>query len=191
MQCAHREDRQGIQVPPRPGERQVVEGIPPRSDRQERTHRAQGPSEMQVAEETQAATTVIDLVALIAGEELVSTITRQDDLHVLAGQARDQKRRNRGRVRERLVESREHLVDLLEVARLDQELVMLGPASLRDLPGIRKLVVAVLAKPDRERLDRRFRHPCHDRDDRARIEATAQERADRNVADHVRAHRVL
>ena len=110
---------------------------------------------------------------------------------MLPGQAGHEVGRNRGGVREGLVEAGQHLVEDLQVARLHQQLVMLGAELLRDLARVRKLVVAVLSKADRERLDGQAGSPGHDRHHGAGIEAAAEERADRDIAHQVRPHGVL
>ena len=71
----------------------------------------------------------------------------------------------------------------------DRLFVMLGREERRDLARIGRLVVARLLKRDRERLDGpigRLRHHGHDG---ARVDAARQERAERHVRHHLRAHR--
>ena len=63
--------------------------------------------------------------------------------------------------------------------------------ALRDFARVHQLVVSVLGEPDRERLDLPVRLPRrHRRDDGARVDAAAQERADRHVADLVGGDRI-
>ena len=114
---------------------------------------------MQVAEHSQPSPLVVDSIALVAGQDLVSAVAGEHDLDVLARQARHEIRRDGGGVGERLVEAGQQLVEDLQVAGLHQELVVRRPAPLRDLAGVGKLVVAILAEPDREGLDLASRPP--------------------------------
>ena len=65
---------------------------------------------------------------------------------------------------------------------------MLGVECLRDAARMAQLVVPVLHEADRKRLHAARREPRHGGDDGARVDAAAQEGADRHVADLVPRH---
>ena len=70
--------------------------------------------------------------------------------------------------------------------------MVLGPEALRDRPRVRPLVEAVsVVEADRERLHRLAHHARHQRDDRARVDAAAEKRAQRNVGDQPAPDRLL
>ena len=68
---------------------------------------------------------------------------------------------------------------------------MLGSEALRDLSGVRELVQVILDEADRERLDRPARVARHQRHDQARVDPTAQHRAERHIAHQPEPHRFL
>ena len=72
----------------------------------------------------------------------------------------------------------------------DDELVMLGAEVPRHCSRMLQLVELRFVEPDRERLHRLGRGFCHQSDDDARVDAAGEECTERNVADHVRAHRI-
>src|SRR5438093_8333622 len=126
-------------------------------------------------------------VAVVAGEQLVAAVAGQRDLHMLASQLRDEVRRDGRYVGEWLVEGAQKIVEEIEILGADYELVMLGPEPLRYAACVGQLVVGRLPEADGERLDRDADFGGHERDDGGRIDATAQEGAERHVADQVRA----
>ncbi len=74
--------------------------------------------------------------------------------------------------------------------RLDDELVVFGAEMIGDASRVLELVERRFVEADRKRL-----HACggrfgHQADDEARIDAARQERAERHVADEVRANGV-
>ncbi len=78
---------------------------------------------------------------------------------------------------------------------LHHDLVVLGAEALRDLPGVGQLVVEGLGgaarEPDRVRPHRMVAVLRHQADDGARVDPAREEAADRHVAHHLHAHRVV
>src|SRR6185369_5653310 len=64
-------------------------------------------------------------------------------------------------------------------------LVVLRTEMLRDAPSVGRLVERILLEADREALDRSRVELGHERGDRARIEAAAQQHTDGNVTDQL------
>jgi hypothetical protein len=128
----------------------------------------------------------------IAGEQLVASVAAERDGDVLASESGEQIGRQDGRVAERLVH---HVGDCREQvrhrARGEYVLVVVGPEVLGYPAGMRRLVEAALAEADRERLDGSGRQRLrHERHHRARVDASAQKRAEGHVADESPAYGV-
>ena len=79
-----------------------------------------------------------------------------------------------------------------EVAGADDDLVMVGGASLRDHAGVGQLAVrlAVAFEADREGLHRLRERLGHERHHGAGVDAAAEERSERNVADQMQLDRL-
>ena len=134
---------------------------------------------------------VVHHVPVVTGEQLIPSVTRQHDLHVLPRETRDEVGRDRGWIGKRLIEGAQEVIQHVEVLGTDDELVVLCPEPLCDSSRIGELVVRFFPEAHGERLDRDTDLGRHDRDDGARIDSPAQEGADRHVADEVRADCVL
>src|SRR3954454_9362253 len=75
-------------------------------------------------------------------------------------------------------------LDQIDGLRLYNRLVMLRPKALRDRARERPLVESVpILETDREGLDRLTHNVSHQCDDRARVDAPAEEGAKRHVGD--------
>jgi hypothetical protein len=94
----------------------------------------------------------------------------------------EQERRHRARVPERLIVIVHEPLHKLDGLRVDDVLVVLGAESLRHGTRVWSLVKAVaVIEADREGLHRLPHHACHQRHDRARVDAPAEERPQRYV----------
>jgi hypothetical protein len=108
---------------------------------------------------------------------------------MLPRQFRYEKRRNRRRIAERPVVVPDETIDELDGRRPHPELGVLGVKRVGERAGRPRLVERRrIVEPDRERLDGRGRRPAHDAHDDRRIDATAQKRAQRNVAHEPARH---
>ena len=67
---------------------------------------------------------------------------------------------------------------------------MIGAEMLCHAPRMRELVERGLVEPDRKRLHASARRLRHQADDKARVDASGQEGAERNVADEMRSDRI-
>jgi hypothetical protein len=129
-------------------------------------------------------------VALVAAEQLVAAGARQHHDDVLARLASHQVRRDRGRIRARLVQQGEYPGYFAFEVEAYGGLVMTGAQVLSDPAGIRALVMmpAVL-EPDREGAcltPDLFGQEGHQQ---ARIHAARKQHADRTVREQHRARR--
>ncbi len=129
-------------------------------------------------------------VARVAREGLVAAVAGQRDRHVTAGHLRQQVRRERRRIGERLAVGVHQLGQQLGGVRAQHVLVVIGLVQARDLARVGHLGEVLLVEADRERLDRLRAHLAHDRDDRGRIDPARQERAQRDVRDQAHLHRL-
>ena len=128
-------------------------------------------------------------VALVAAEQFVAAHARKNDGHVLPRKLRNQEGRDERRVRDRFVHVPEQLRQQRGDVGLHDDLVVVRAEALRDLPGIRQLVVKLrtrgAVKADRVGLDGLRAVARHERHDGTRIDAAAQEGADRHVGHHL------
>src|SRR5206468_9200444 len=90
-------------------------------------------------------------VRVVAAEELVAAFARERDLYVLGRELRDEVRRKRGRVGERLIECLGERGEEERRVGPQDELAMLRRVPLRDEPRIGELVERALFEADRER----------------------------------------
>ena len=186
-----REQGNGVEVSLHPRQGETVEEVLPGGPLgQAGAQGAQPPAEPQVAETPKVPAAIVHHVAVVAGKQLVAPVARQDDLYVLSGQARHQVRRDRRRIGERFVDGPQKVVQQPEVLWTDEQLVVLRRVPLGDLACVGQFVVALLPESHGERLDRRAELGRHDRHHGGRIDPPAQEGADGDVADEVRANRV-
>ena len=127
-------------------------------------------------------------VALVARERLVAAVTRERDRHVPARGLADEEERQRSVVAVRLVEGggepRQRVGDVL----VDKELLVLRPVALCDGARVPAFVVAVVVEADGERAHRVRRRLRHTADDDARVDATREESAERDVRDQAPPH---
>ena len=105
--------------------------------------------------------------------------------------SRYEKCRNCRRIAERLIEIPNDVVDEIDNVAVQDVFVMIGGELLRDGPRIRKLIERRFFKPDRECFHPTVRVPDHVRDNGARIDAAAQERAHGHIANHMHADRLV
>ena len=167
--------------------RLVVEARPARSTRAA----ARRPAGANGAVQPDALGEQVGRVRVVAAEELVAALARERDLHVLRGELRDEVRRQRRGVGERLVERVGQSRQEQRRVRPEHELAVLRPVALRDEPRVGELVEAALLEADRERAQR-LRAPPRRRARRARHESTPPERSTpTGTSDYeMRAHRV-
>ena len=78
-----------------------------------------------------------------------------------------------------------------EILHADNHFVVLRADGFSHAPGVGKLAVGRLRVAHRERFDRTGEHPPHERGDGARIQAAAEEHAQRDVAHQAHAHGFL
>ena len=133
-------------------------------------------------------------VDAVAAEQLVRALARQDDGHVLAGSARQEVYRERRRVGDWLVEVPRDIGKRTgEVVRRHRDLMVVRADALRHLP--RPLELIEILEADGEGLERpAARGPqflLRERGDDGAVDAAAEERADRHVADQVTGNRLL
>src|SRR5581483_11799291 len=126
-------------------------------------------------------------VRVVPAEQLVAAFPRERDLDVLGGEARDEVRRQRRRVRKRLVESVRQCRQEQRRVGAQHELAVPRSVPLRDEPRVRELVERTLLEADRERPQPAARLRRRQRGQRRRVDASGQEHADRDVAHEVRA----
>jgi len=106
-----------------------------------------------------------------------------------AGELGHQKSRDLRRIREWLVVNvRQTLDQVMCGLRLDEKLCVMGAEVLGDAPGMFCFVELLLAKANRECLNRIRRLRLHQRDDGRGIDAAGQERAKRHIGDHAQLH---
>ncbi len=134
-------------------------------------------------------------VTPIAAEQLVAADTGENHRHVAMRELRNEIRRDERGVRDRLVHVPQQPGQQRDDVGPDDDLVVVGAEQLRDTARVGQLVVERLrvaaAEADRVGLHRAVAVLRHERDDRARVDAARQERADRHVADHLHARRLL
>src|SRR4051812_9675651 len=122
--------------------------------------------------------------ALIAGEELIPSITREGDRHVASGDLAEQEGRHRTRVSEWLVVVPHEALDEVHGVRMDDVLMVIGAVSVSRLARVRALVEALpVLKADGERLHRAVDQFGHQSDHRGRVDAATEEGAHRYVGD--------
>ena len=128
---------------------------------------------------------LIGHVLVVAAEELVAAISRQDDRDVFRSEFRHHEGRDRRRIAERLVEEPREVLRHIDDVGSEDQLVMLGAKRLGHAPRIPQLVEFPVGKPNRKRLDGFRSHRGHGRDNGARIDTAAEKRPDRHVAHFV------
>ena len=134
-------------------------------------------------------------VAPVAAEEFVTTHARQDHLDILPRELRHQVGGDEGRIGNRFVQMPQQPRQQRHHVRLDNDLAVLRAETLRHLARIGQLVVQRLGgaavEADRIGADRLLRVLGHETDHGAGIDPARKEGADRHVADHLHAHRLL
>ena len=131
------------------------------------------------------------MIAGVSGEAFVAAIARERDGDVAAGELGHQECRNLRGVRERLViDVRQALDDVARRLRLDDKLGVLGAEMLGDAARVIGFVEFPVAKADGKCMRGLRRLRLHQRDDGRGIDAAGQERAERNIGDHLPADRV-
>ena len=91
----------------------------------------------------------LEPVARISEEQLVAAVARQRDGHRPSGDLRHEIRRDRGRVRERLVEHvREPIHDVEHLPLVTRLLVVVGAQVARDGRGVVRFVELGIVEPD-------------------------------------------
>ncbi len=84
----------------------------------------------------------------------------------------------------------DQLIENAERVGTDDELVVLGPKMRRDRTSVLQLVELRIIEADGESLHRPVRGLGHEPDNGARVDTPREERAKRDIADHVRANGV-
>jgi len=129
-------------------------------------------------------------IRVVAAEELVAALPGERDLDVLRGKLRDEVRRQRGRVGERLVERLGERGQEQRRVRADEQLVMVRPVALGDEPSVGALVEAPLLEADRERVHGLRRLLRCERGEHGGVDSARKKHADGHVGQQVGAHRV-
>ena len=129
-------------------------------------------------------------VAPIATEELVAPDAGHRHLHLAMRQLRDQERHQERRIGQRLVEVLDQGREEVDDPRLNDQSLVLGAEVLRDTLGVGRLVVIAVraVEADTERAHAGARRLAHEGHHRRRVDAAAEERAQRDVADHLIPH---
>ena len=125
-----------------------------------------------------------DLETFVTSKEFVATIPAQRNLNVLRREFRDNKGGNCRGIRKGLIELTDQPLGKIDRIRLHDNLVMLSFILFGDSGRERKFIKGCLLETDRKRLNGVWRlqgHGCHDG---TGIDATAQERTQRNVGNH-------
>ena len=123
-------------------------------------------------------------MAVVAAEQLVATLAGQRDRDPTPCPASQVERRHGRGVGERLAVVVDEIGKHLDqVGRLDDLLVVDRAERGGDLTCVRTLVVACLGEADRERLDVPRARGDRLGQDEARVDATAEEHAERDVGD--------
>ena len=128
-------------------------------------------------------------VVVVAAEELVAALAGERDLDVPARELGDEVGRDRGRVRERLVEGLGQRGQELDGVRAEHELVVVGAVPLGDEAREAALVEGALVEADREGADVRD-GLRRERGERARVDPAREQDADGHVRDQVGPDRV-
>src|SRR5687768_18523348 len=110
-------------------------------------------------------------VPVVAAEEFVATIPREDDRHVLAGDLGDIPGRDGGRIGERFVEMTYQLIEDAERVRTDNELMMLGAEVIRYGSSVLEFIELRIIETNREGLDRTVGCFGHEADHGARVDS--------------------
>ena len=132
------------------------------------------------------------LVGRISGEQLVPAVARERDGRRAAREAREQVGGEERRVAERLVEELGQTRDEVEGrARIKDLFLMVGVEDASDATCVRGFVERGVLEADRERLEAAGEVPRGERGDRARVDATRQEHAERYVTHEVLLHRAV
>src|SRR2546423_5041363 len=170
-------------------ERDVVQVVAPaRAVWKARAQGLHDPAAQEAREAREAAPFGVGDVARVSGEQFVSAVAGEHDGDVLARELRDHVGRDGGRVGERLVEVPDEFVNDVADVRRDDELRVLRAETLGGEARVLQFVVAVFAEAYREGLDGSVGVARHQADDRARINAAGEERAERHVRDQTYAH---
>ena len=118
----------------------------------------------------------------VPAQQLVRALAREGHGHVLGGQLGEGEEPERREVGQRLVQVPDELLHVVRVARERHlELMVLRPAVLGHAPRVGQLRVRA-REAHREGLHRLVHVAGHHRDDQARVQASAQHRAERHVA---------
>ena len=126
----------------------------------------------------------------VAAQELVGPLAGERDRDVARSELRQREEAERREVREGLVHEPGELLEVDRLLRERQlELVVLRPEVVGDEAGVGELVpLTGLGEADGERLHRLGHVTRHEPDDHARVDATAQHRAERDVAHQPQPH---
>src|SRR6266540_3187897 len=132
----------------------------------------------------------------ITREYLVSAHAAEDHGQLLAGGGADQIGGNAGRIRDRLVQMPDELRKELDDVRVEDPFVVVDVEQAPDLASVAEVVrddlMGKVLLAEAERVGRDSSRRCRRlRDDRARIEAPAQEAPEGNVRDHLAPDRRL
>ena len=122
----------------------------------------------------EAVTFAIESVTCISGEQLITTIARENNGNVFTRELGNQVCRNRRRVSERLIEMPRELIHNVADFRCYQKLVMLSAEFLRGHARVLQLVITIFAEADRKSLNRAIGVTSHHTDDGTGIDPTGK-----------------
>src|ERR1700676_3283391 len=128
-------------------------------------------------------------IAPIAEKALIATIAVEHNGYVLARQLRYIKCWNRRGVGKRLAVVVDDTIDDFQAVGANYEFMMIRLVSTGNHSRILSLIIDLLVEADRESSNGDIRADCHHGNDRRAVDASRQERTDRNVADHPQARR--
>ncbi len=132
----------------------------------------------------------VSIIAVIATEQLIAAVTAQNDLHLFAGHLRDQIHTHRQRVR-RLIQVANQPRKRAQQRRVDLLLVVSRAVALGHQSGGGRLIELAVRQPYREGLEVVGKAVLHQQGhDKRRVQSTAHERADRDIADQVQAQTI-
>ena len=123
-------------------------------------------------------------------EELVCALSRERDRYMPAGEPAEGEKAESRQVRERLVHVPDELFDSRGVLlELQLQLVVIGPRIAATSRASASSLVGDPAKPTANVFTGSLICSAIERDDEARVQATAEHRAERNVGHEAKSHR--
>ena len=122
-------------------------------------------------------------VPVVSGKRLIPAIAVQSDGHMLSGHLREVPRRDRSGIGKWLPKMPDQFRQHLKSIGLDDKLMMFRTVKLGYPPGIGSLVKIIFGEANGKSFYGRGNVPRHHGHDSARIDASTQKTAQRNIAE--------